>query len=66
MPEYQYKCKECSTIFAVIRPITAITTITCPNCKSENIQQQYFAPKIIYKGKGFYVTDNAKKDKSNP
>jgi len=61
MAEYQYKCKDCKTTFVIIHAITESVKTFCPSCRSENVQQKYFAPHVLYKGKGFYNTDNAKK-----
>ena len=61
MAEYQYRCKDCKTVFTVIKSITDVIITFCPSCKSDKVQQKYFAPHVLYKGKGFYKTDNTKK-----
>jgi putative FmdB family regulatory protein len=68
MPIYEYRCPKCG-VFEVTQRITEKPLQTCPKCGepvkkliSQNIG-------IIFKGPGFYVTDNrnggsASKDKS--
>ncbi|HEY8483957.1 MAG TPA: zinc ribbon domain-containing protein [Longimicrobiales bacterium] len=41
MPTYEYQCKDCHTTFTRIERITEHGSVkpTCPNCKSENVEQ---------------------------
>jgi putative FmdB family regulatory protein len=64
MPTYDYKCKDCKTTFSISASFTSMLGCkpTCPCCKSENIGRMYSTPNVIFKGKGFYSTDNEKKE----
>lgn len=64
MPEYNYKCKDCKIVFSISASFTSMLGCkpSCPCCKGENIEKIYSAPTIIFKGKGFYTTDNEKKE----
>lgn len=56
MARYEYKCPTCGTEFEVDHPMAAHPRVTCPKCGNE--AQQEFAPSgIVFKGSGFYNTD---------
>jgi len=58
MPVYQFKCKICGAVFEKRLHMTDDkSTIVCPNGHM-NVYQIQVAPHIIFKGSGFYVTDN--------
>lgn len=68
MPEYNYRCETCHTTFFVYRSYTAIKNrdITCPNCGGKDMTKLINKDiGIIFKGKGFYKTDN-EKEESDP
>lgn len=57
MPIYQYACKECGTEFEKRQSFNADTVTECPACQHQ--AQRVITPVgIIFKGSGFYVTDN--------
>jgi putative FmdB family regulatory protein len=59
MPIYEYKCEQCHLLFEVKRHIGEDGGTPCPQCESE--ARRIFSPiPIIFKGPGFYVTDNQK------
>ena len=61
MSRYLYKCPQCGAIFEQVRPIGSDPKgITCPN-GHKNIERIYSAPPVVFKGSGYYVTDNRKK-----
>ena len=66
MPSYDFKCKDCKTTFSIFASFSSIIgcRTSCPCCKSENIERVYSPPNVIYKGKGFYTTDNEKEEDS--
>jgi putative FmdB family regulatory protein len=44
MPIYEYTCQECKRDFALsfsIKEMEAKPAVTCPDCKSVNIQKKY-------------------------
>jgi len=58
MPIYEYKCKACDLKFEVKRGFSESSGADCPNCQCQ--AQRIFSPvPIVFKGPGFYVTDNA-------
>ena len=58
MPTYEYKCKSCGKIFDVFQKITDDPIKTCPYCGGEVYRLISGGTGIIFKGNGFYVTDN--------
>lgn len=57
MPIYEYKCKSCCTKFEERRGFEDVGPALCPVCRKE--ARRIFSPvPIIYKGSGFYCTDN--------
>jgi len=66
MPEYNYRCETCCTTFFVYRSYASIKNreIVCPNCGSKDMTKLINKDvNVIFKGKGFYNTDNKKKEK---
>ncbi len=63
MPTYQYACKHCDHRFDVRQRFTDDPLTTCPECGGA-IQRVINPVGIIFKGSGFYVTDNKNGNKS--
>ena len=62
MPVYEYECRKCSTAFEVRKSFNDSTTAFCPRCRVE--AHRLFSPvAVLFKGPGFYVTDNANQGK---
>ena len=57
MPTYQYKCKECGIVFERFQHFSDEPIKTCPECNGP-VHRVIQPVGIIFKGKGFYVTDN--------
>lgn len=56
MARYEYECPACGTRFEVEHHMTEHPEVTCPNCGHE--AKQVFEPSgIVFKGSGFYNTD---------
>lgn len=53
---YEYRCLNCNLRFEL--NIKDIKSIKCNRCNSNNIKRVYSIGGIIFKGKGFYSTDN--------
>ncbi len=61
MPVYEYRCPKCSFQFEVKRGFNSNSSAPCPRCQGET--HLVFIPvPIIYKGSGFYTTDNRKEE----
>ncbi len=57
MPIYEYECERCSFRFDLRKSFSEEEDACCPRCQSE--ARRLFSPvPIIFKGSGFYVTDN--------
>ena len=56
MARYDYKCPACGNVFEVEHPMSERPTITCPDC-GEVAQRVFEASGIVFKGSGFYNTD---------
>lgn len=57
MPLYEYQCADCSKIFEVRHGFHDEVEIECPDCHGKS--KRMFSPvTVIYKGSGFYTTDN--------
>lgn len=59
MPTYDYECSRCGP-FEWFQKITAEPLTVCPHCGGEVHRQISHNVGIIFKGAGFYVTDNRK------
>jgi putative FmdB family regulatory protein len=59
MPLYEYQCDDCGVRFERRQAITADSLKTCPECGGE-VRRLIHPVGVIFKGKGFYVTDNRK------
>jgi putative FmdB family regulatory protein len=63
MPTYEYQCKACDLKFEVKRGFSESPGASCPKCQCQ--AQRIFSPvPIVFKGLGFYVTDNAAEGKN--
>ncbi|HEY92517.1 MAG TPA: hypothetical protein G4O17_02080 [Dehalococcoidia bacterium] len=59
MPIYEYECKKCLFRFEVRKHFGEDGATPCPQCQGDS--RRLFSPApIIFKGSGFYVTDNRK------
>jgi putative FmdB family regulatory protein len=59
MPIYEYECEKCLLRFELKKRFSDNGASFCPRCGSE--ARRLFSPvPIIFKGPGFYVTDNRK------
>jgi len=57
LPIYEYECPSCAHRFELRRSFTENGTVSCPQCGCD--AQRIFSPvPIIFKGSGFYSTDN--------
>jgi len=62
LPTYEYNC-ECGESFEKFLSITASSETECPKCGEKVIRDVSGGTGIIFKGSGFYVTDNRKAEK---
>lgn len=57
MPTYQYRCKENDHEFEVRQRMSDKPVTECPVCGGE-VRRVVGSVGIVFKGSGFYVTDN--------
>jgi putative FmdB family regulatory protein len=59
MPTYQYKCEDCGVRFERFQHFSEQPVPQCPECLG-TVRRVIQPVGIIFKGSGFYVTDNKK------
>ena len=59
MPVYQYQCPKCNLKFELKQSFSDDSIAACPKCQNE-ARRLFSTVPIIFKGQGFYVTDNRK------
>ena len=65
MPLYEYECDACGERFEVIqKSFSSPAPEACEKCGKGPVHRLQSSPAIQFKGSGFYITDYAKKDKS--
>ncbi len=62
MPLYEYKCLRCGASFELLQKVGESSLKKCIKCGG-NLEKIISAPALQFKGKGWYVTDYAMKDK---
>ncbi len=60
MPTYEYECDACHHRFEEKQGFDANPIARCPQCGGRLRRVIHSAP-VIFKGSGFYITDNRKK-----
>jgi len=58
MPIYSYKCENCDYHFDQFQHFTDDPLTVCPRCNAVALRKVYQPVGIVFKGKGFYATDN--------
>ncbi len=59
MPIYEYECSVCDCRFERKQRFDEESVAMCPQCDGKSRRVIHSVP-IIFKGSGFYVTDNRK------
>jgi putative FmdB family regulatory protein len=57
MPLYEYQCEHCGVRFERLQRKKDANIKECPEC-SGPVRRLIQPPRIVFKGSGFYVTDN--------
>lgn len=65
MPVYQYRCTECSQDLEVFQKFTDASLQDCPNCTGQ-LRKVFSSVGVVFKGSGFYSTDNNKRTAGRP
>ena len=58
MPIYTYRCENCGIQFERQQKFTDPPLTICPECKQKSLRKVYLPVGIVFKGSGFYSTDN--------
>ena len=64
MPTYDYICEKCNHSFEYFQSMSDNHLKECPKCKGKVRRLVSGGSGLIFKGSGFYLTDYAKKPKS--
>ena len=58
MPIYTYQCENCGVRFERHQNFSDPVLTQCPECMEETLRKVYTPVGIVFKGSGFYSTDN--------
>jgi putative FmdB family regulatory protein len=58
VPIYEYQCQACRKRYELQQSFSAENTHTCEKCGRGVAKRILHAPTVVFKGSGFYVTDN--------
>jgi putative FmdB family regulatory protein len=58
MPIYTYRCESCGVQFDRKQKFSDDPLTVCPECQTETLRKVYLPVGIVFKGSGFYATDN--------
>jgi putative FmdB family regulatory protein len=61
MPVHDFKCLKCGHSFEAKLPVGHKQVPKCLKCGHPETQKMLSAPGVIFKGNGFYKTDNRSK-----
>ena len=58
MPIYIYRCENCGVQFERQQKFSDSPLTRCPECEKNALRKVYQPVGIVFKGSGFYATDN--------
>jgi putative FmdB family regulatory protein len=58
MPIYTYRCENCGVQFDRRQKYDDPALTLCPECETDTLRKVYLPVGIVFKGSGFYATDN--------
>ena len=58
MPIYTYRCENCGVQFDRRQKFDEDPLMICPECQTETLRKVFLPVGIVFKGSGFYATDN--------
>jgi len=61
LPLYAYRCTQCGHRFEKIQNFSAEPELVCPKCGNATLERPLTAPRLHFKGAGWYVNDYAPK-----
>ena len=66
MPIYTYQCENCGVRFDRQQSFSDPILKKCPECMQETLRKVFTPVGIVFKGSGFYSTDNRSPSGSRP
>ncbi|HEX6032519.1 MAG TPA: FmdB family zinc ribbon protein [Tepidiformaceae bacterium] len=60
MPTYEYHCSKCKASYELRQGFDAETSHACEECGKGVAKRVLHAPRVVFKGSGWYVTDSRK------
>ena len=66
MPIYTYQCENCGVRFERQQSFSDPVLKKCPECLEEALRKVYTPVGIVFKGSGFYSTDNRSPSATRP
>jgi len=64
MPTYEYRCSDCTNEFEIVQKFSDAALTECPECDGD-LRKVFSAVGVVFKGSGFYATDNRTKGTSS-
>lgn len=64
MPIYAYRCDSCGVQFEQHQSFSDDPLVVCPECDEPALKKLIQPVGIVFKGSGFYVTDNRSANRS--
>ena len=61
MPNYDYSCTKCKATYELRQGFDAPNTHNCHGCGKGTAKRLLTAPRIVFKGSGWYATDSRSK-----
>lgn len=58
MPTYEYQCGTCKKRYDLRESFSAPSEHVCQKCGKGQAKRVLHAPRVVFKGKGFYATDS--------
>jgi putative FmdB family regulatory protein len=58
MPTYEYRCNACGEHLEVVQSFSDEPLQECPHCGKKALRKVFSPVGIVFKGSGFYKTDN--------
>jgi putative FmdB family regulatory protein len=58
MPTYEYRCTNCGRHTEVVQSFSDDPLSECPHCGQKALRKVFSPVGIVFKGSGFYKTDN--------
>jgi putative FmdB family regulatory protein len=65
MPIYTYRCSNCGVEFDHQQKFNEKNLTRCPECGKKKLNRVYRPVGVVFKGSGFYVTDNRSKSSAS-